>query len=284
MSGTGSGDGRGGDDGGGPDPLRGYRLDTFTSDGEDRNVYRTGEGPAVIVMSEIPGITPHVAEFGRKVAAAGMTAVLPQLFGEPGRAPSGPYVTRSLLSCCISREFSTLAMRRTSPVTAWLRRLAAHEHARCGGPGVGAVGMCLTGGFALAMMVDDVLLAPVLSQPSLPFPVGGARKADLGIGDADLARVKERAAAGTCVLGLRFTNDVASPPERFERLRQELGDAFIAVELDSSPGNAHGHPRGAHSVLTEHLQDEPGTPTRAALDQTLAFFAERLLPAGARPA
>jgi dienelactone hydrolase len=277
MSDAGPGEGR-------ADPLRGYRLEPFSSGGQARNVYRTGEGPAVIVISEIPGITPHVAEFGRKVAAAGMTAVLPHLFGVPGRAPSGPYAMRSMVGCCISREFSILATRRTSPVTAWLRRLAAHEHDRCGGPGVGAVGMCLTGGFALAMMVDDVLLAPVLSQPSLPFPLGARRKADLGIDDADLVRVKERAAAGTCVLGLRFTGDIASPPERFERLRHELGDAFIAVELDSSAGNPHGHPRGAHSVLTEHLQDEPGTPTRAALDQTLAFFAERLLPAGTGPA
>jgi hypothetical protein len=29
-------------------------------------------------------------------------------------------------------------------------------------------------------------------------------------------------------------------------------------------------------VLTEHLQDEEGTPTRAALDQTLTFFREKL--------
>jgi dienelactone hydrolase len=139
--------------------------------------------------------------------------------------------------------------------------------------------MCLTGGFALALMVDDVVVAPVLSQPSLPFPIGKGRKKDVGISTADLLRVKQRAEAGTSVLGLRFTGDPACPPERFERLREELGDHFIAVEIDSSPGNAHGHPKQAHSVLTEHLQDEPGTPTREALDQVLAFFRDRLLTA-----
>ena len=161
-------------------------------------------------------------------------------------------------------------------MTVWLRKLAAAEHERCGGPGVGVVGMCFTGGFALAMMVDDVVLAPVLSQPSLPFPLSRKFKADVGISDADLARVKERTAAGTCLLGLRFTNDPFCFEERFETLRRELGDAFIAVEIDSAPGNPYGHPKSAHSVLTEHLVDKEGTPTRAALDQTLTFFREKL--------
>jgi dienelactone hydrolase len=256
--------------------LEGFEKDSFEADGKRRDVYRIGRGPAVIVISEIPGITPLVARFGRRVAAAGCTAVLPVLFGEPGRAPSMAYALQSLGPACISREFSCFALNKTSPITLWLRKLAAHEHERCGGPGVGVVGMCFTGGFALAMMVDDIVLAPVLSQPSLPFPVSKRHKADIGISDADLARVKERTATGTCLLGLRFTNDPVSFGARFDTLRRELGDKFIAVEIDSAPGNPHGHPKGAHSVLTEHLVDEPGTPTRAALDQTLSFFREKL--------
>ena len=256
--------------------LQGFAKESFEADGKRRDIYRAGTGPAVIVISEIPGITPLGADFGRKVAAAGCTAVMPNLFGDPGRPPSGTYIFRSIGPICISREFSCFALRKTSPITVWLRQLAAAEHARCGGPGVGAVGMCLTGGFALAMMVDDIMLAPVLSQPSLPFPITKKHKADIGISDADLARVKERTAEGTCLLGLRFTHDPFCFEERFVTLRRELGDAFIAVEIDSSPGNPHEHPKAAHSVLTEHLQDREGTPTRAALDQTLAFFRERL--------
>ncbi len=256
--------------------LEGFTKESFEADGKRRDIYRAGTGPAVIVISEIPGITPLVAEFGRKVAAAGCTAVLPRLFGDPGRPPSGTYMFTSIGPVCISREFSTFALRKTSPITAWLRQLAAAEHVRCGGPGVGAVGMCLTGGFALAMMVDDIMLAPVLSQPSLPFPITKRHKADIGISDADLVRVKQRAAEGTCLLGLRFIHDPFCFEERFATLRRELGDAFIAVEIDSSPGNPFGHPKAAHSVLTEHLQDREGTPTRAALDQTLAFFREKL--------
>lgn len=259
-----------------PDALDGYQTGEFDALGRRRTVYRAGSGPAVIVMSEMPGITPAVADFGRTVAGAGFSAVVPHLFGRDGASPSARTFAASLAEVCISREFVLLAKGRTSPVTAWLRRLAAAEHQRCGGPGVGAVGMCLTGGFALALMVDDVVVAPVLSQPSLPFPVSAAHRRDLGISDGDLARVRARVAEGTCVLGLRFSGDRASPPDRFERLRSELGDGFLAVELDSSPGNPFGHRPQAHSVLTEDLDDRPDTPTRQALDRVLGFLAERL--------
>jgi dienelactone hydrolase len=261
------------------DALADFAREPFEAGGTTHDIYRTGDGPAVIVMSEIPGITPEVAGFARKVAARGLTAVMPHLFGTPGKPASTPYILKSLGSVCISREFTKLATKQSGPVTTWLRALAAAEHERCGGPGVGAVGMCFTGGFALGMMVDDTVVAPVLSQPSVPFPLGKRRKADLGISDADLDRVKERVAAGTCVLGLRFTGDPAAPHDRFVTLQRELGDGFIGVELDSSEGNPHGHPKMAHSVLTEHLDDREGTPTRAALDQVLTFFTDRLLPA-----
>ncbi|MGD0881771.1 MAG: dienelactone hydrolase family protein [Acidimicrobiales bacterium] len=260
-----------------PDPLDDFEHSSFTAEGTTRAIYRVGTGPAVIVISEIPGITPNVARFARMVAGIGCTAVMPHLFGVDGKDPSVPYALRSGITACVSREFTALALDRTSPVTTWLRALARSEHERCGGPGVGAVGMCLTGGFALAMMVDDVVLAPVLSQPSLPFPMGRARRRALGISDADAERVRERVAAGVCVLGLRFTGDKVSPHERFAALSELLGDGFVGVELDSSPGNPHGHRKGAHSVLTEDLDDRPGTPTREALDRVLDLFRTRLV-------
>ena len=236
------------------DALDDFTKEQFSAQGKTRDVYRVAAGPAVIVIAEIPGITPHVAEFGRKVAAIGCTAVLPHLFrSAPGPSPrSRGWPSRSGRRACPAS--ATWALRKTSPVTVWLRALAAHEHERCGGPGVGAVGMCFTGGFALAMMVDDTVVAPVLSQPSLPFPLTKKHKADIGISDTDLAKVKDRVTQGACVMGLRFTHDPFCFAERFETLRQQLGDGFIAVELDSSVGNPYGHPKTAHSVLTEHLR------------------------------
>jgi dienelactone hydrolase len=229
-----------------------------------------------MVISEIPGITPRVADFARRVVDEGFTAVMPHLFGDPGREPSAGYAVRSIAPACVSHEFAAFALRKASPVTVWLRALARSMHEELGGPGVGVVGMCFTGGFALAMMVDEAVLAPVLSQPSQPFPVTARHRRDLGISDADLARVKGRVADGVCVLGLRFTGDRFVPAERFQRLREELGDGFVAVEIDSSPGNQWNIPKNAHSVLTEHLVDEPGHPTRDALDKVVQLFRDRL--------
>lgn len=259
--------------------LPGYDETTFTHAGTPRAVFRRGEGPAVVVVAEIPGITPAVADFGRRVAEVGCTAVLPHLFGTPGRAVSPGYAARSLAHACVSKEFATWALRKTSPVTDWLKALARHEHEACGGPGVGVVGMCLTGGFALAMMVDPSVTAPVLAQPSLPFALSKAHKRDLNLSPGDLAAVKARCDAepDLCVMGLRFSADRLSPPERFQRLRDELGDSFVGVEIDSSKGNPHGIGRMAHSVLTEELVDEPGHPTRDALDQVLDLFRSRLV-------
>jgi dienelactone hydrolase len=205
-----------------------------------------------------------------------MTAVMPSLFGTPGRERSGGYLLGVVARACVSQEFTVLATNKTSPITKFLRELAAHEHETCGGPGVGAVGMCLTGGFALAMSVDDVVLAPVLSQPGLPMPLGAKRKAATGVSDDDLATVKRRSSEGLCVMGLRFTGDPASPEERFATLRRELGDNFLGVEIDSSVGNPWGYRKGAHSVLTEDYSDQEGSPTRQALEDVLNFFATRL--------
>lgn len=259
-----------------PRALEGFSKSSFRARDETHDVYKIGTGPAVIVIHEVPGITPLVAAFARKVAARGLTAVLPSLFGTPGSEMSVPYALQSVVHACVSREFATWATGKTSPITQYLRALAAHEHEACGGPGVGALGMCLTGGFALAMSVDDVLLAPVLSQPSLPFPLGTKRKSELGISASDLATVKRRTNDGLCVMGLRFTGDTAAPAQRFQRLRDELGENFLGVEIDSSAGNPWGYRKGAHSVLTEDYSDAEGSPTRHALEDVLTFLSTRL--------
>jgi len=268
--------------------LSGFDRDEFTHGGVGHELLRKGSGPAVIVIAEMPGITPKVLEFADRVVAVGCTAVLPRLFGEPGRdphptargvLPAVGYIASSILRACVSREFTVWATGKTSPVVDWLRALAAHEHQRCGGPGVGAVGMCFTGGYALAMATDDRLLVPVLSQPSMPLPITRAQRHSIDIAPEDLAVVKNRCANdGLQVIGLRFRGDRFVPESRFRFLRQELGDAFVAVELDDSDANPEAV-MAPHSVLTEHLIDQPGQPTRAALDLVLDLFRERLHPA-----
>jgi dienelactone hydrolase len=219
--------------------------------------YRKGSGPGVIVIHEIPGLTPSVIDFGEELVAAGYTVVMPSLFGTDERGMSPLAVASAMRQVCVSREFTKLATGVTTPVAGWLRSLARELHAELGGPGVGALGMCFTGGFALAMMVDDSVAAPVVAQPSVPFVPGRRRAADLNLSPADLEVVKERA-AHCQVLGLRYREDPLVGT-RFTTLTRELGDNFVKVELDG---------RG-HSTVTEHR-------SQVAVDAVLDFFAHRL--------
>jgi dienelactone hydrolase len=241
--------------------LDGWTTGEFTSADMTSPTYRKGSGPAVVVIHEVPGITPEVERFANEVVDRGFTVVMPDLVGTPGRPPSGPYIATSLLKICVAREFTTFALNQTSPIIAWLRALARSLHNEVGGPGVGAVGMCFSGGFALGMMVDEIMLAPVLSQPSLPLAIGSERGADLNLSPDDEAAVIERAQRGCQVLGLRFTDDKAVGT-RFDTLRDKLGDSFIAIELASNK-------RSDHSVLTEQRDDD-------AVQNVLEFFEEKL--------
>jgi dienelactone hydrolase len=262
------------------DSLEDFSEMLFTHDGATKTVYRLGKGPAVIVMHEVPGITPEVARFARIVADSGFTVFAPSLFGTPGKAVSASYAVKTLARVCVSKEFSVLAARASSPVTDWLRALCRHAHGEMGGRGVGAIGMCMTGNFALSLMVDESVMAPVLSQPSLPLGViGKSRRRGLHISDADFACVKARAAKGVTVLGLRFTGDALCPGDRFTHLRDELGPGFEGIEIDSMPGNPARIPITAHSVVTNDLVDREGHPTKAALDRVIGFFRERLIAA-----
>jgi dienelactone hydrolase len=263
--------------------LDGFVTSPFTALGRTRPVHRLGDGPAVLVLSEMPGITPLVAQFSRTVVDAGFSVAMPHLFGTDGAEPTMKMFRQSLRQVCVSREFYLLASNKSAPVTRWLTALAHHEHERAGGPGVGVVGMCLTGGFALGMMVDPVVVAPVLSQPSLPAAMRATspRRGALQLSDPEKAAVKARAEAGQCVLGLRFTGDKLAPPERFAALRDLLGDKFIGVEIDSSASNPWGYKERAHSVLTEDLGTNPDSPTAHALAQVLQFFADNLQPGSA---
>ncbi|MBK8258358.1 MAG: dienelactone hydrolase family protein [Polyangiaceae bacterium] len=257
--------------------IEGFSCAPFTYEGKTRDVYRKGQGPAVIVMTEIPGITPAVIRFAERVVADGFTVFMPHFFGEPGKAFSPTYSMSQIARVCISKEFHVLAARGSSPVTHWLRALCRHAHEECKGPGVGAIGMCMTGNFALSLMVDPSVMAPVLSQPSLPFGVSSAHRAGIHLSDEDLVTVKARCAAGIKVLGMRFTHDVLVPAERFDTLRRELGSGFEAIEIDSAPGNPWNIPRIAHSVVAHDFVDRDGHPTKLALERVLSFFREKLI-------
>lgn len=243
------------------DVLAGWEKGSFTAAGFTRDTYRRGSGPGVIVVHEVPGITPKVTAFANEVVDAGFTVVMPSLVGTPGKEFSNGYAMSSLTKVCVSKEFSALAMNKTSPIIAFLRALGRQLHSEVGGKGIGALGMCFSGGFALGMMIDDHMVAPVLSQPSLPFAAGKKRGANLHLSADDERAVQRRAAAGCEVLGLRYTGD-RLVGDRFSTLRDLIGDKFVAIELPSVK-------KSDHSVLTEQ-RDE------ASVQRVLQFFKDKL--------
>ena len=255
------------------DRLEDFTRSDFSHEERAHRVYRKGDGPPVIVIHEMPGITPEVARFGRRVAERGFTVFMPSLFGRDGREAGKLAYLTSFAQVCISRQFALFAENKPGPVVDWLRALARQVHGEIGGRGVGVVGMCLTGNFALAMAVDPEVMAPVLAQPSLPL--GPKRGHAVHAPPEALQAVRDRHAEdGLKVIGLRFEGDRKCPPERFATLRRELGQAFEGHEFkDSSARTGSARP---HSVLTTELIDREGEPTRAALDRVLGYFEERL--------
>jgi len=261
------------------DPLDDFDPRVITLDGVAKVVHVAGSGPAVIVMTEMPGISPHVARFSRWVRDAGFTVYMPSLFGRDGAVPDVEEGAITFRRACVSAEFRAFAANESSPVTIWLRSLARLAHEQCGGPGVGAIGMCFTGNFALTMMLEPAMLAPVLSQPSLPLddPAG------LEIAPAELAAVRERLERDDLtVMAYRFKGDRFCKAQRFAAYSQALGERFIPRVLPDSAANPDTPAffehvvASPHSVVTAHLIDEAGQPTIAARDEILSFFADRL--------
>ncbi|MXN67144.1 dienelactone hydrolase [Stappia sp. GBMRC 2046] len=261
------------------DPLTDFEVRQITLDGTTKRVYVSGKGPAVIVMAEMPGISPRIARFARWVRDAGFTVFMPSLFGPDGAVPSADEGAAVFRRACISFEFHALAGKGASPVTEWLRALARHAHEECGGEGVGAIGMCFTGNFALSMMLEPKVLAPVVAQPSLPLddPEG------IESSPEELAAVRQRLEnEDLTVLAYRFEGDQICKAQRFAAYSKALGPNFMPRTLPDSAANAsvdpffEKHVPFPHSVFTQHLIDVAGEPTLQARDEILAFFEKRL--------
>jgi dienelactone hydrolase len=260
--------------------LDGWTAAPFSAGGITHDVHERGSGPGVVLVPEVPGMTPEVIGLADHLVAAGFTVAVPSPFGEPGAEAGVGQVLRVLPRLCVSREFRAFATDVRRPFSDWLRSLAADLATRTPGPGVGVIGMCFTGGFALAAAVDGSVLASVISQPGVPFAIGRARSENAGLSSAELDLVAARAARGEiCALGLRFSQDAAVPRARFETLRRRLGDAFEVIELDSAPGNPGGFARSAHSVLTNEVRERAGHPALEARARVVAFLRQRLAAA-----
>jgi dienelactone hydrolase len=260
-----------------PSPFDNFTAQRICHLGVERDVYSAGEGPIVLLLHESPNPFPEVFTLGNVLAKEGYQVHIPVFSGKANQPFSRRDAVSNLVLNCIRREFAVFAAGRSSPLTDWIREFCRDLLREQGQEGIGLIGMCLTGNFALSLLAEPWMLAPVLSQPSLPYGIGPLAKG-LHVDQETIDKAKKR--DDLKILGLRFTHDFLCPRSRFDKLRNTFGTAFQGIEINSGPFNSHGIPLTAHSVLTKDFVNEAGHPTHEALRTTLSFLESRLKSVG----
>jgi len=242
--------------------------------GEEKDVFVAGKGPIVVLLQESPNPTPEIFELGLRLVKNAYRVYIPHFFGTPNEPFSFSNAVANVIHLCIHREFAVFASRKSSPITNWLRAFCVDIQRAEEKEGIGLIGMCLTGNFALALLAEKWMLAPVLSQPSLPYAIFKNLSKGLHVEDQVIQQAKQR--EDLEILAFRFTHDFLCPKLRFSQLRSTFGSAFQGIEINSGPFNGHSIPLRAHSVLTRDFVNKHGHPTKEAMTHMLAFLKKRL--------
>lgn len=252
---------------------------TATFGGRVPPVFTAGGGPPVVILHEINGASPALFAFAHRIAISGFSAFVPVLFGTPNAHPSQLDKIVQTVRVCLGKEFSCLNAHRSSPIVDWVRQLGAciYQEACAQNPnvcGIGVVGLCLTGNFALAMAADEHLLAPVVSEPALPFPVPWSpeNRSALGLCETEETALRGRLQRGMEIAAFRFEDDPIVPLQRMNRLQE------VAAECGSRVvGNANVPPTcpDAHSVFTSHFNPKD-QDSRDAFEALIDFLKSKL--------
>ena len=248
--------------------ISAFEKDIFTattSDGHDicHTVFRRGSGAPVVLIQELPGIGQETLALADRLICAGFEVILPHLFGPVGKTSIAGNLLRVM---CLRKEFRLLASDRSSPIVDWLRALCrkVRDERKCAG--VGVIGMCLTGNFAISLIGDDSVLAAVASQPAMPFFTQGA----LHMTPEAVAHSRAALDAKGPMQVLRFEGDPLCTAAKSECIKRAFNDdGTTRVKEVTLPGKGH-------SVLTLDFVDEAGHPTRVALDGVVAYFDQHL--------
>ena len=238
--------------------ARTRRGDTIRHD-----VYNRGEGPPVVLIQELPGIGTETLALADKLIDAGFSVVLPHLFGALEKTSLMGNFARVM---CMRREFALFAANRSSPIVDWLRALCRNVRDVRNVSGVGVIGMCLTGNFAISLIGDDSVLAAVSAQPAMPFHKQGALHMSTEEIEDSRAALDDKGP----MMGFRFEEDKLSTAAKFHCIHEAFnGGGAERVRLTTLPGPGH-------SVFTLDFVDEEGHPTKEALNSVIDYFSASL--------
>lgn len=253
------------------DVLKRYKAFSFSSNGNSRTVFYLKNGPPVLILHEVTGLTPECVKLSERIYQGGFSPVIPLLFGDA----CYDYGSLSVLRIIFNADFSVYAAQRSHPILPWLQDLvdslpsylSAHSGA------IGVIGMCLTGMLPIALLSHQSVVAPIVCHPTVPFPLfpGSSWRAhELGISVEELDAAKTRASNENIpILGFSFRDDWRCPPARFDRLKDEFPHHFVPCVLPSQHN-------GDHAVFTGSYVDRPGSSTNNAFLRMLAFLKRRL--------
>lgn len=247
--------------------LEGFEKFQFSSDAIDGrpaefDVYTSGEGPVIIVIQELPGISQETLQLAKRLNKSGFRVVMPHLFGPLGKFSLAGNLVRVF---CMRREFSLFAKNKSSPIVLWLKALCAHACEKYDVAGVGVIGMCLTGNFAISLMADKNVLASVAAQPSMPL----FSQKSLHMSGDDVVDIKARLDEHGPMLSFRFSGDKICTAEKFDALDKAFNDDGERIRLRTIKGDQH-------AILTAHFSDAEGSPTVAALAEIVEYFNVKL--------
>lgn len=254
------------------DDLHGFSLLEPALGSGAPEVYVSNDGSEpVVLVHELPQLTPAVVALARFLEGSGFRVYLPSLLGSPGRDARGLEAASLMLQACVRSELRAAFGTGTRGVVGHLRRLVD----RVSGPHgrVGVVGLCFSGGFALAAATHARVAAAVACEPSLPLADGSA----IDLSAEDGQQLRARLEAGDLAARIyRFQGDRISPCRRLCRYAETLGPQVTSRCLpDCAADPRQPHPPH-HSVMTKHLVDEEGSLTRAARGEMISFLEWRL--------
>ena len=247
--------------------MQNYQKSSFSASIEDgslitHDVYSRGDQPRVVVIiQELPGIGPETLVLAEKLHSEGFRVVLPHLFGPLGRVSMVGNMARVF---CLRKEFKLFEKSRTSPIVDWLKKLCQDISSQADVSGVGVIGMCLTGNFAISLIADDAVSAAVASQPSLPLFDSAA----LHMSTEGIAATKKALTEKGPMMALRFERDPLCTAEKFSALDNTFNNDSNRIRLVELPGKGH-------SVLTLDFM-KGGEPARKALEEVIDYFNKSL--------
>ncbi len=248
-------------------PISKYRKWSFTAplaSGRPvtHDIYSRGGGPPIVLIQELPGIGKETLRLADRLVASGFQVVLPHLFGPLEKIS---LIGNTARVFCMRREFHIFQTRQSSPIVDWLRALCQKVKNEENVKGVGVIGMCLTGNFAISLMGDESVLASVASQPALPI----LRQDALHMSEQEVAATKKRLDATAPMMALRFEDDPSVTAAKFACIHQHFNGEKERIRLKTLPGKGH-------SVLTLDFVDQEGHPTYQALQEVIAYFTKQL--------